>query len=202
MMVKICGVTNLEDALAASEGGARALGFNFYPRSPRYIDWESAARWISSVPAGVWKVGVFVNEPPDKVSALARCLGLDVVQLHGDETPADYPQGLRVWKAARVGGAFRISDIDQDPAEAVLLDSPANGGYGGSGKTFDWSVAAGSTKKIIIAGGLDAGNVRQAIEQAKPWGVDACSGIECVPGRKDHGKMARFLKAALAETSS
>ncbi len=105
MMVKICGITNREDALAAIGGGASALGFNFYPRSPRYVRPETAEPLLAAVPAPVWKVGVFVNESPQRVAAIAARLHLDVVQLHGEESPADFPPGLRVWKAVRVIGA-------------------------------------------------------------------------------------------------
>ena len=126
------------------------------------------------------------------VSRIARETGLDIVQLHGQETARSFPQGARVWKAVRIRGTFDMARLDEYPAEAILLDGPANG------ETFDWTLAACVSKKLIIAGGLDADNVRAAIEQAKPWGVDACSRLESAPGRKDHGKMAQFLKAALA----
>jgi phosphoribosylanthranilate isomerase len=195
MMVKICGITNREDALAAIEGGASAIGFNFYPKSSRYV--ADGEKLVGSV-SGVLKVGVFVNEPPRKVAEAALRLGLDAVQLHGDETVDQYPAGLTVWKAVRVQNGFRLSDWEQDPAEALLLDGPAGSLYGGSGAAFDWTLAAGGRKKIVLAGGLDAENVRQAIGQARPWGVDACSRLESEPGKKDHKKMAAFLKAALA----
>jgi phosphoribosylanthranilate isomerase len=191
MMVKICGITNVEDALAAIEGGAAALGFNFWPRSPRYIAPESARRLIEKLPAEVLKAGVFVNEEPAAVAAIAKEAGLDVAQLHGHETARDFPEGLRVWKAIRIGEEFDRAALDQFPAEALLLDGPANG------VPFDWTIAAGIPRKVIVAGGLDAENVGHAIEQARPWGVDACSRIESAPGKKDHGKMAQFLKAAL-----
>jgi phosphoribosylanthranilate isomerase len=191
MMVKICGITNREDALAAIEGGAAALGFNFFPRSPRYIDPARAAAIAKGLDA--LKVGVFVNESPARIADIARQVGLDVAQLHGSETEADYPHGMRVWKVARVDENFRVSDLEALAAEAFLLDSP---GGGGTGRTFDWSRAAGSTRRIILAGGLDAGNVKRAISAARPWGVDVCSRIESAPGRKDHVKMAQFLKEA------
>lgn len=191
MMVKICGITNVEDALAAIEGGAAALGFNFWPRSPRYVKPEAARKMIDRLPATVWKAGVFVDETADAIAQTVREAGLDIAQLHGRETAADFPRGVRVWKAVRMGASFDAAMLDEYPAEAVLLDGPANG------VTFDWTLAAGAWKKVIIAGGLDAGNVRRAIEQARPWGVDACSCIESAPGKKDHRKMAEFLKAAL-----
>jgi len=191
MMVKICGITNAEDALAAIEGGAAALGLNFWPRSPRYVKPEAARKIIERLPATVWKAGVFVDETVGAVAEIVRETGLDIAQLHGRETAADFPVGVRVWKAIRIGASFDAAALAEYPAEAVLLDGPANG------VPFDWTLAAGASRKVIIAGGLDAGNVRRAIEQARPWGVDACSCIESAPGKKDHRKMAEFLKAAL-----
>lgn len=196
-MVKICGITNREDALAAAQGGARALGFNFYRLSPRYVEPEAVVDIIGALRAAIWKVGVFVNEPPDRLADLVKRLALDVVQLHGNET--EFPTGVRVWKAARVSDSFDISGVERCPAEAVLLDAAPNGTYGGSGKTFDWNLARNCTKKVIVAGGLDENNVQQAIQQARPWGVDACSSIESAPGKKDHRRMAAFLKAAQLE---
>jgi phosphoribosylanthranilate isomerase len=194
MMVKICGITNLEDALAAVDGGASALGFNFYPRSPRYLIPEAAARIIRRLPAGVLRVGVFVNEPADAVRGLMQVAGVEVAQLHGDEPPSAAPAGTRYWKAFRVDERFDPALLDEYDAEAYLLDSLS----GGSGQTFDWERARGIGRRIILAGGLDASNVRRAIETVRPWGVDACSRLESAPGRKDHAKMKEFLKAALA----
>jgi phosphoribosylanthranilate isomerase len=198
MMVKICGITNREDALAAIDGGAAALGFNFYPASPRYIAPVEAAAIAAGLPAGIWKVGVFVDESPEAVLRTAMQVGLDIAQLHGGESQDQYPRGMRVWKAVRMlaGGSDR--PIIGSSAEALLLDGPA------SGQPFDWraiqpdAANIGSPTRLILAGGLDAGNVREAVAQVHPWGVDACSRIESSPGRKDHFKMAAFLKAALA----
>jgi len=191
MMVKICGITNVDDALAAAEGGASALGFNFWPRSPRYVTAEAAARVIERVPATVWKVGVFVDEDPGTVEKIAREARLDVVQLHGEEKAANFPAVTRIWKAIRIRGDFDAALLDPYPVEAILLDGPGNG------VAFDWKLAAGVSRKVIIAGGLDSENVRTVIERARPWGVDACSRLESAAGKKDHGKMAQFLKAAL-----
>ena len=200
MMVKICGIMNRDDALAAIDGGAAALGFNFYPGSPRYIPPQEAARIIEALPASACKVGVFVNESPESVRELVGNTGLDVAQLHGQEEAAALPQGIRVWKALRVDASFGPRKLAPFDVEAFLLDAPAPHVYGGSGSTFDWSKAAGLGGKIILAGGLDAANVREAIRRARPWGVDACSRLESAPGRKDHGKMLAFLKAALSES--
>jgi phosphoribosylanthranilate isomerase len=133
MMVKICGITNREDALAAIEGGAGALGFNFYAASPRYIAPEEAAEIGAGLPMwpAVWKVGVFVDEAPERILRIARQVGLDVAQLHGGEAPENYPLGIRVWKAIRVRDG-QVPEVLDCPAEALLLDGPA------SGENFDW----------------------------------------------------------------
>jgi phosphoribosylanthranilate isomerase len=191
VIVKVCGITNREDAIAAVEAGAGALGFNFYRKSPRYIAPAEAA--AIDVPAGVLKVGVFVNEP--RAAEIVAEAGLDIAQLHGDEIEA--PVGIRVWKAFRVTDRFRLESIEAFPAEAYLLDTPTEF-YGGSGHPFDWTRARGASRRILLAGGLDADNVKTAIQIARPWGVDACSRLESSPGRKDHSRMARFIAAALA----
>jgi phosphoribosylanthranilate isomerase len=195
MILKVCGITNQRDADAAIEAGANAIGFNFYFPSPRYIAPEMAAGIRTT---GVRRVGVFVNEAATDVQEIARIVGLDIAQLHGDESPADYPALLAVWKAARVGENFSFTPYQDVPVEALLLDGPAAELYGGAGRTFDWKLAASSRKRIVIAGGLDAGNVARAIQLANPWGVDACSRIEQSPGIKDHQKMIDFLTAAKA----
>jgi phosphoribosylanthranilate isomerase len=191
-MVKICGITNREDALAAVEAGASAIGFNFYRESPRYISHTGAVMIADKLPASVWKVGVFVNETPEMIAKIALDAGLDVAQLHGSSEA----RGIRIWRAHRVTEPIQGYLLDTT-VEALLLDTPSDELYGGTGCRFDWSLAKGIAKKTIIAGGLDAGNVRQAIEQAEPWGVDACSCIERAPGLKDHEKMRGFIKAAL-----
>ncbi len=198
MMVKICGITNREDALAAAEAGASAIGFNFYQRSPRYVDPTIAAEIAAGLT--LMKVGVFVNEPPAGIMRICEIVQLDVIQLHGDENPASTSQHQgRVWKAFRVTETWSAEQLESYPAEAFLLDAPARNGFGGSGESFEWNRARGVQKRIILAGGLDADNVRTAIEEARPWGVDACSRLESAPGRKDREKMQRFIKAALAE---
>jgi len=198
MMVKICGITNRRDALAAIAGGASALGFNFCRSSPRYIQPQEAAAIAAGLPAEVWKVGVFVDESPEAVLRTARQVGLDIAQLHGSESPRQYPPDMRVWKAIRMlAGGSQWPEVTV-PAEAVVLDGPA------SGEVFDWArVPQGNAgiARLILAGGLHAGNVGLAIRQVRPWGVDACSRIESSPGRKDHFKMAAFLKEALAAVS-
>lgn len=196
MFVKICGLTNLEDTLAAIDSGAQALGFNFVRTSPRYIAADKLALWIHRIPAHVWKVGVFADEDPLAVEELSTLLGLDVAQLHGSESHTQIPVNLRVWKAARVTAGFDPASLDAINAafniEALLLDGPA------SGIPFDWSIAASQTRKLILAGGLDSNNVAEAIARVRPWGVDVCSRIESAPGRKDHAAMRRFIQTVMS----
>lgn len=191
MMVKICGITNSEDALAAVEAGASAIGFNFYRQSPRYISHTGAAMIGEKIPANVWKVGVFVNESPETIARIVLDAGLDVAQLHGSSDA----RGVRIWRAMSPMDPVALALFGD--VEAVLIDSPADGVSGGSGQTWDWTKTPDLKPKIIVAGGLDADNVRTAIEQAQPWGVDACSRIEKSPGLKDHDKMRKFIHAAL-----
>ncbi|MBL8293016.1 MAG: phosphoribosylanthranilate isomerase [Bryobacterales bacterium] len=191
MMVKICGITNRDDARAAVESGASALGFNFYAKSKRCVTPDLAAELMAELPSTVLKVGVFVNEAPVE---LAEQLGLDVLQVHG--TPAIWPR-QNLWRALSVTSLFRAGDLDNVEADAFLLDAPSGAQYGGTGETFDWALIRGLPRRIIVAGGLDADNVSRAIAVAQPWGVDACSRIESAPGKKDHRKMAAFITAAL-----
>lgn len=188
MMIKICGITNRQDALAAVEAGATALGFNFYPRSPRYVTPEKAA--VIAAHVGILKVGVFVDDPD--AAQIAEQAGMDVVQMHGSETPSQIPSNRRVWKAFRVTPDWDPAVLSDYPVEAFLLDGPAPG----SGASFDWRRAAG-LPKIILAGGLGADNVAEAIRQVQPWGVDACSRLERAPGIKDYVKMRSFIQAAM-----
>ena len=190
MIVKICGITNLEDALAAVNAGASALGFNFYPKSPRYIN-PAIARTIADEFPTVLKVGVFVNEPA--VEQLMQESGMDVAQIY----LSPLPPGLRTWRARNVDATFQASELDDPAPEAFLLDAPAPGVHGGTGHTFDWSRVPSINRKIVLAGGLDASNVVRAIQIARPWGVDACSKLETAPGRKDHQKMRDFIEAAM-----
>jgi len=193
MMVKICGITNREDALAAVEAGASAIGFNFYRDSPRYISPTGAAMIAAKLPDSVWKVGVFVDETPETIAKIALDVGLDVAQLHGFSEA----RGLRIWRA--LSACAPEPEQSTEAAEAFLVDTPSQELRGGTGKTWNWADARRYHGKIIIAGGLDASNVRQAIEEAQPWGVDACSRIEKSPGVKDHEKMRDFVKAALSQ---
>lgn len=191
MIVKVCGITRREDALAAVEAGATALGFIFYEQSPRYVRPERAAELGDGLDA--WKVGVFVDEPPAAIDAVMRAARLDIAQVYGDCVP----QNGRVWRAVRVRGVDAKEDWQAgslaylaDTCEAMLLDGVANG------VSFDWKMARDAGEKVIIAGGLDASNVGEAIRVARPWGVDASSRLELAPGIKDREKVRQFIEAA------
>jgi phosphoribosylanthranilate isomerase len=200
-VIKICGITSLEDARVAVEAGANAIGLNFYPKSPRYISVERAAEIAAFLPSSILKVGIFVV-PPVAAGAndLVVCdqVPLDVVQLHGADLPLSALKQFRVWRACSIS-----NPPAPDPAveaylvDSHLVDSPSPH-FGGSGQTFDWSSAASFPRRILIAGGLDGTNVAAAIEAASPWGVDACSRLESSPGRKDPARVRDFVQAALA----
>lgn len=193
MIVKICGITNPEDAAAAVLAGATALGFNFYPPSPRYISAETASRIAPAVPAGVLKVGVFVNENPARMAETMREAQLDIAQVIGEPPPA----GVPYWRVYKVDDFFLPEGLD-GRAEALLLDTPSGTLHGGTGKTFDWSRARIPGRRVVIAGGLGPDNVAAAVRACGPWGVDACSRLESSPGRKDPGKVRAFVAAALS----
>ncbi len=189
-LIKICGITALEDALAACDAGADALGFNFWPRSPRYVEPDRAARIIERIPGGVLAVGVFVDETAERIEEIAAGAGIEIAQVHG---ACGVPR-LRWWKALEAGPEAR-REMEQFEAEAFLLDAPSGAQRGGTGRTFDWRLAAGLPGRIVLAGGLGPDNVREAIRTAKPWGVDACSRLESAPGRKDADKVRAFVRA-------
>jgi len=198
MRVKVCGITNLDDALLASNLGADALGFNFFPASPRYIDPGSAGVIIRQLPPLVAMVGVFVNvETPEELLRMARASGVQVLQLHGDETP-EYCHALRPWpliKAVRVGNGPPGDDPSRYPVQAFLLDARDDVLFGGTGRTFDWKDASaiGRSRPLILAGGLNPGNVARAIRTVDPYAVDVCSGVERSPGCKDPGRLKKFM---------
>jgi phosphoribosylanthranilate isomerase len=200
--VKICGITNLGDALHAVECGADILGFNFYRQSKRYVE-PSAAAGIASglVGAGVLLAGVFVNAEPEHIADIVNEVGLHTVQLHGDET-AEFVLMLRallptveIIKAMRVTGDLSADDVHGHGAHRVLLDGDAGAEYGGAGKHFDWSTAVG-VENLILAGGLTPESVAAAIRIVRPYAVDVASGVESSPGKKDPLKVAAFIKAA------
>jgi phosphoribosylanthranilate isomerase len=200
--VKICGITNERDAVAAVEAGAFALGFNFCPQSARYVTPQRARRIMAGLPASVLSVGVFVNEESsEKVARMMDEAGVAVAQLHGDESP-EYCQSLaprRVIKAFRVKDGFNVESILDYKVEAVLLDSFSAKAMGGTGETFDWSIARRArdlSPQLYLAGGISHENVRAAIESVKPYAVDACSGVEVAPGRKDSARVRALIYAA------
>ena len=195
--VKICGITNREDAACAVAHGADALGFNFYPRSPRCISPEGAGHIIRALPPFVTPVGVFVNETRDRIEATVASAGLRAIQLHGDEPPdACVGHSVPVIRAFRVGGGFDIERMRHYPVDTYLLDTAAKGHYGGTGETFDWKIAqeAASRARIILAGGLTPDNVSEAVRTVRPYAVDTSSGVEAAPGKKDHRKLIAFLQ--------
>jgi len=195
--IKICGITNVEDALAAARFGADALGFIFAP-SPRRISPEKAREIIKVLPPLVQTVGVFVDQDPGEVSSVAEMCGLDILQFHGSEPP-DYCESFdhRVIKAVRLRNRQdlkRLAKYD-GVVHALLLDTYLEGKLGGTGMTFNWEWAAEAGKygRIILAGGLNPANVAAAISRARPYGVDASSGLEHRPGVKDHKKIMHFI---------
>ena len=202
--VKVCGITSQADALEAVEAGADALGFNFYAGSPRYIAPEEARRIIARLPPSVLCVGVFVNE--DNAAAVARTAeqsGVSAVQLHGDESPEYCAElgGHEVIKALRVGKDFAPEEAARYPARSVLLDAYNARARGGTGETFDWTLAR-LTREVVaqlyLAGGLTPENVGEAIAVVAPYAVDVCSGVELAPGRKDAARVRAFVAAVRA----
>ncbi len=199
--IKICGITNLADALAAVEAGADALGFNFYRPSPRYIAPHDVWQIIAQLPETILTVGVFVNEESEVLRMIAADAGVAALQLHGDESPA-YCQTLRerfVIKALPVGSDFDLQKMPSYEVEAVMLDAKDHKLRGGTGRVIDWWLAKEVRKlvpKLFLAGGLSVENIQEAIAAVEPYGVDACSGLEDVPGRKNHRRMRSFVSLA------
>ena len=200
IFVKICGITNLDDALAAVDAGADALGFNFYKPSPRYVTPEAAREIVDQLPEHVLTVGVFVNEQsPESVEDLARRASVTAIQLHGDESP-DYCRNLihrKVIKALAAGAGFDAEEARAYEVDAILLDTKDPALRGGTGRVFDWSIAQQVNRlvpKLFLAGGLSLQNIEQAIISVDPYGVDACSALEERPGKKDHVLVRSFIK--------
>jgi phosphoribosylanthranilate isomerase len=205
MLVKICGITSLADALAAVDAGADALGFNFYARSPRYISPADAREIIDQLPGSVLKVGVFVDEELQSVSRILTQAGLSAVQLHGDESPEYCRElaGKYVIKAFGAGSKFDWNAVDRYDVQAIMLDTKDDLLRGGTGRVFDWTIAQrvngsaanSSTPKLFLAGGLSPENVAEAIATMRPYAVDACSSLEQTPGKKNHERMRAFVNA-------
>lgn len=202
LLIKICGITNLADAQAAVAAGADALGFVFYPLSTRFIEAASARSIIAQLPSDVAKVGVFVNPTEAVVREVAATTRIDTLQFHGDETPefcASF-RPLAVWKAFRMADteSIRTARFHSD-ADAWLLDSHVSGSHGGTGLSFDWDLAIAAkqlSRPVILAGGLSPENVGAAVTHVRPFGVDVSSGVESAPGKKDHARIAAFVRNA------
>lgn len=200
-LIKICGITNLEDAQVSVAAGADALGFNFYKPSPRYIDPHVARSIIDQLPDDVFTVGVFVNEPtPSVVEEIASQAGVAAVQLHGDETP-DYCRELtnrRVIKVLAAGNYFQPQNALDYEVDTIMLDAFDLKLRGGTGQTIDWALARQTrdlVPRLILAGGLSPENVREAISAVNPYGVDACSSLENIPGKKTPERVRAFVQA-------
>jgi phosphoribosylanthranilate isomerase len=199
--VKVCGITNPEDGAFAVETGADAIGLVF-AESPRKVSVEEAREIAATLPNGVLKVGVFVNEEPGEVLRLAREVGLDYAQLHGDETPETVTflreAGVKVIKALRVRDAGSIAALEGYGADLVMLDAWSEKARGGTGERFDWALAKSlkGRDNIVVSGGLGPENVREAISFFEPYGVDASSSLEATPGKKDGERVRRFMSAA------
>ena len=198
--IKICGITNLDDATAAVEAGADALGFMFYEQSPRNVQIECIAKIVQKLPLWVLKVGVFVNPEPELVmTALANC-GLNLLQFHGEESPEFCASfGVMSMKAFRIKDAESLEQIPKYRTDIFLLDSYVAGKQGGTGEKFNWNLATEAKKfgkPIFLAGGLTPHNVGEAVQEVQPYGVDVSGGVESSPGKKDHGKIWKFIEAA------
>ena len=204
--IKICGIKTLPDALAAIDAGADYLGFNFYPKSVRFIKIDACAEITSVLKREhpeIKLVGVFVNSSVDEINHVLETCSLDLAQLHGDETP-EMLNALngKAFKAFR-GVPQKVNGFAREQAPALLVDAAVKGAYGGTGVTADWSAAAGLAKRypLLLAGGLTSENVAQAVRRVKPWGVDVASGVESGPGVKDAGRMKVFVQAVKAESN-
>jgi phosphoribosylanthranilate isomerase len=200
--IKICGITNLEDALVAVDAGADALGFNFYAPSPRYISPQAAREIVDQLPQEVLTVGVFVNEPsPEGVKQIAGEAGVVALQLHGSETP-DFCRNLKgryVIKALATKADFTVQQAASYEVDAIMLDAAHANLHGGTGQVSDWDTARRVREvvpKLFLAGGLSPENIAAAVSYVRPYGVDACSALEDRPGRKNHERMRLFVKSA------
>lgn len=194
--VKICGITNYDDAAAAFEMGVDLLGFNFYPKSPRYLTPEAAAAIIDRLPALIDTVGVFVNSSFEEIRRTMDTCSLDWVQLHGDESP-EFCKSLnsvdvKTMKALRIKDESDIQEAEKFFTDAILLDAFHPERYGGTGLTFDWNIVGHIGKRVFLAGGINPDNAVEAVELGV-YGIDICSGIEVEPGKKDHEKMKKLF---------
>ena len=207
LRVKICGLTTPQDAAAAIEFGADALGFNFFTGSKRYLRMEAAGEWIASLPGNVEKVAILVNPSWEEAKVAAATAGITALQLHGMETPEFCRRlreaRIRFEKALAVTGPDSLANMPDFFTPSVLLDSGGAAEFGGSGRTFPWEIARDFVLshphlRVILAGGLTPGNVAEAVALVRPFGVDVTSGVESAPGRKDHARLRDFIAAARA----
>ncbi len=198
--VKICGITNLDDAIAAVDFGADALGFVFFDSSPRYISHDNAAAMIKKLPSFTTTIGVFVNEKVDQVEKIIDLTRIDVVQLHGNEPPEMCDISRRVIKAVRVKSIEGLDPLInyKNKVSAFLLDTFTPDILGGTGQIFNWDIAIDAKQfgRIILAGGLTPDNVAEATRRVRPYAVDVSSGVESEKGKKDHKKMKLFIERA------
>ena len=204
VLVKICGITNEPDALAAIDAGADALGFNLIPQSKRYIDIEGAASWIAKLPLEICKVAVMADPNWEDACRIGQIPFIDALQLHGNESPefcrrlAD--TGIPFAKAVPVTASKSLADLPNYFTDTMILDSGAGGTFGGTGKPFPWKFAPEFVRNhpgitVILAGGLNPKNVAEAVRVVRPRGVDVTTGVEASPGRKDHRLLRAFLQA-------
>jgi phosphoribosylanthranilate isomerase len=198
--VKICGITNLEDALNAIKAGCDALGFVFYKKSPRRINAKKAEKIIKNLPKNIFKVGVFVDSRVSSIKNIARACGLDMLQFHGHESPEFCKKfrNYKIIKAWRIKNKNSLKNLKRYPVWAHLFDTYQPNLFGGSGKRFDWRIIKGLKikKNIFLSGGLDTGNVKQALKLIRPDWVDVSTSVEKAPGKKDLRKVKNFIKIA------
>ena len=198
--VKVCGITNMEDAVIASSLGANFLGFNFYPKSPRFLNKKKVKEIIETLPRNVKSVGIFVNENIKEVKDTINFCKIGLVQLSGDESES-YVKKLRGAIKQKIIKCFHIRnpampDFSYYTADYIMLDSFKKGFYGGTGKSFNWKIAENiNSKKLFLSGGLNVNNVKEAIQKLKPYAVDVCSSVELYQGKKDFEKMRAFIEA-------
>ncbi len=199
--IKICGITNIEDAFLAIDSGADALGFVFYRGSKRYIDPESANNIISNLPPFITTVGIFVNQGLDEINYTKEKAGFDTIQLHGDESPDFCKNFTGVIKAIRVKENIDLKLIESYPVKAVLFDTFSEESYGGTGRSFGWDALKdlNTSKRIILSGGLTPENVFQAVRTVHPYAVDVSTGVEDYPGKKNPEKLKKFIEAVRNE---
>ncbi len=198
--IKICGITNLDDALAVAENGADALGFIFYPKSTRYVSPEKAKEIIENIPGEITRVGVFVNHHADEIKEIVEFCSLNLVQLHGNETPEycrQFPVSILI-KAFSPRTESDLQTLKDYPVRAILVDAHDPGLYGGTGKTSNWELASKirESHPLILSGGLNIDNIMEAIETVHPNAVDINSGVETSPGKKDHNKIRKIIEIA------